>query len=66
MQLHKAKKEYYSNGNSKMTDADYDRLESSFILLHSRKRYDLYVGVGYTENAYEKYKSKFEQINTRV
>ena len=34
-QLLKAKKDYYTDGTSKLTDKQYDSLEYSFIVLHS-------------------------------
>lgn len=65
MQIHKAKRDYYVDGTSKLTDYEYDCMERSFKTLHSTRRYKLYVKVGYIDGMYEKYKTKFEQINRR-
>lgn len=65
-QLLKAKKDYYTNGTSKLTDQQYDSLESSFIVLHGRELYDEVVGVGYIEGSLEKYQKKLKELNGKI
>tara|TARA_R110000737_G_scaffold272599_1_gene279579 strand:+ start:734 stop:1006 length:273 start_codon:yes stop_codon:yes gene_type:complete len=65
-QLLKAKKDYYTDGTSKLTDKQYDSLEYSFIVLHGREIYDEIVGVGYVEGSLEKYKKKLKELNNKI
>lgn len=65
-QLLKAKKDYYTDGTSKLTDAQYDSLESTFIVLHGREIYDKVVGVGYIEGSLEKYKKLLKDLNKKI
>jgi hypothetical protein len=65
-QLLKAKEDYYTNGTSKLTDSQYDKLESTFIVLHGREIYDEVVGVGYTKGSYKKYVKKLKELNKEI
>ena len=64
-QLLKAKEDYYTTGTSKLTDQQYDHIESSFIVLHGREAYDEIIAVGYQKGLLEEYIKKFKYINTR-
>ena len=66
VQLLKAKKDYYKTGTSKLTDQQYDSLESSFIVLHGRALYDSILGVGYNEGSLEIYKKKLKELNESI
>ena len=61
-QIYAAKKDYYNNGSSKLTDPQYDALERSFVAIHGKEVYDKYILVGYEEGRYEEFKKKLDQI----
>lgn len=65
-QLLKAKKDYYTDGTSKLTDQQYDSLESTFIVLHGREIYDEVVGVGYVQGSLEKYTKLLKELNGKT
>lgn len=65
MIIHRSKRDYYRKGTSRLSDNEYDAMERSFLTLHGKKRLDLYLGVGYTEGNFEKFRDKYEQINIR-
>ena len=51
--IYEAKKAYYGDGSSKMTDAEYDALESSFVNIFSKELLQQYTCVGYDKEKHQ-------------
>ena len=64
--LYEAKRSYYSDGSSKLSDAEYDAIENSFKAVHGVELYDHYICVGYDKEKHKEIlelKNKYDKLS---
>ena len=57
--IHQAKKDYYK-GIPKLTDQQYDALETSFKTIHGQEAFDKWYAVGYDREKHDEIKKLFK------